>query len=82
MSWHGLVSVHFTEMLMLTDMVPSIGLYKAECVRDGSPFRDGPLTALADLEEATSAWMHWYNTARLVPARPQTTCRSRSRVLR
>ena len=31
------------------------GLYKTECVRDGSPFRNGPLRTLADIEDATSA---------------------------
>jgi ubiquinone/menaquinone biosynthesis C-methylase UbiE len=40
----------------------TIGLYKTECVRDGSPFRAGPLTTLADLEGATSAWVHWCMT--------------------
>jgi transposase InsO family protein len=75
-------SVHFTETLMLAGMVPSIGtvgdaydnalaettigLYKTECVREGSPFRAGPLATLADLEDATSAWVHWYNTSRLM----------------
>jgi putative transposase len=44
----------------------TIGLYKTECARDGSPFRAGPLTTLADLEGATSAWVHWYSTARLM----------------
>ena len=44
----------------------TIGLYKTECVRDGSPFRRGPLATLADLEESTSAWVHWYNTSRLM----------------
>jgi putative transposase len=44
----------------------TIGLYKTECVRDGSPFRAGPLATLADLEDATSAWVHWHNTARLM----------------
>ena len=39
----------------------TIGLYKTECVRDGSPFRTGPVRTLADLEEITSAWVHWYN---------------------
>ncbi len=60
----------------------AIGLYKTECVREGSPFRRGPLATLADLEHATSSWVHWYNTERLmhrlgrVPlaeARPTTT---------
>jgi hypothetical protein len=44
----------------------TIGLYKTECTRDGSPFRAGPVATLADLEEATSAWVHWYNTQRLM----------------
>ena len=42
------------------------GLYKTECVRESSPFRRGPLATLADLESATSAWVHWYNTERLM----------------
>ena len=29
-------------------------------------FRVGPITTLADLEAITSAWVHWYNTARLM----------------
>jgi putative transposase len=44
----------------------TIGLYKTECVRDGSPFRTGPLRTLADIEDATCAWVHWYNTHRLM----------------
>lgn len=75
-------AVHFGETLLLEGLIPSIGtvgdaldnalaettigLYKTECVRDGSPFRSGPLRTLADLEEITSAWVHWYNTARLM----------------
>ena len=75
-------SVHFAETLMLAGLAGSvgsvgdaydnalaettIGLYKTECTRDGSPFRDGPVRTLADLEEITSAWVHWYNTARLM----------------
>ena len=75
-------SVHFTETLMLAGLAPSIGtvgdaldnalaettigLYKTECIRDGSPFRDGPLETLADVEEITSAWVCWYNTRRLM----------------
>ena len=31
----------------------TIGLYKTECVRDGSPFRAGPLPTPTDLEDAT-----------------------------
>lgn len=75
-------SVHFTETLLLAGLVPSIGtvgdaldnalaettmgLYKTECTRAGSPFRTGPIRGLADLEECTSAWVHWYNTSRLM----------------
>lgn len=75
-------SIHFTEALMLAGLRPSIGtvgdaldnalaettigLYKTECVRDGSPFRKEPLVTLADLEEITAAWVHWYNTSRLM----------------
>jgi putative transposase len=44
----------------------TIGLYKTECIRPGSPFRHGPVRTLADLEHITSAWVHWYNTARLM----------------
>ena len=44
----------------------TIGLYKTECTRSGSPFRNGPIRTLADLEESTSAWVHWYNTERLM----------------
>jgi putative transposase len=75
-------SVRFAETLMLAGLAASvgsvgdaydnalaettIGLYKTECTRDGSPFRTGPIATLADLEEATSAWVHWYNTQRLM----------------
>ena len=41
----------------------TIGLYKTECVRDGSPFRDGPLRTMADIEDVTSAWVHWFGYA-------------------
>jgi putative transposase len=33
----------------------TIGLYKTECARDGSPFRNGPLETLADVEQTTLA---------------------------
>ncbi len=75
-------SVRFGESLLLAGMVPSvgsvgdaydnalcetiIGLYKTECIRAGSPFRNGPLDRLADLEQATAAWVHWYNNHRLM----------------
>lgn len=46
----------------------TIGLYKAECVDEpDSPFRSGSAFAgLSDVEAATSAWVHWYNTGRLM----------------
>lgn len=75
-------SVRFGESLLLAGMVPSIGsvgdaydnalaetiigLYKTECAPAGSPFRNGPLRRLSDLEEATATWVHWYNTSRLM----------------
>jgi transposase InsO family protein len=75
-------SVHFSETLMLAGLAPSIGtvgdaldnalaetaigLCKTECIRDGSPFRNGPLETLADIEQITSAWVCWYNTSRLM----------------
>jgi putative transposase len=75
-------SLRFGETLLLEGLIPSvgtvgdaldnalaettIGLYKTECIRDGSPFRTGPIATLSDLERITSAWVHWYNTARLM----------------
>jgi putative transposase len=75
-------AVHFGQTLFLEGLTPSIGsvgdaydnalaettigLYKTECVRAGSPFRRGPIRTLTDLEEITSAWVHWYNTRRLM----------------
>jgi putative transposase len=43
-----------------------VEVYKTECTPTGSPFRNGPLHRLADLEEATAAWVHWYNNHRLM----------------
>jgi putative transposase len=75
-------SVRFAQTLLLAGLTGSvgsvgdaydnalaettIGLYKTECTRSGSPFRNGPIRTLADLEEATSAWVHWYNNERLM----------------
>jgi putative transposase len=75
-------SVRYAESLLLAGMAPSvgsvgdaydnalaettIGLYKTECTRDGSPFRDGPITTLGGLEKITAAWVHWYNHDRLM----------------
>jgi putative transposase len=43
----------------------TIGLYKIECIRAGSPFHSG-LANLGDVELATAEWVHWYNTSRLM----------------
>jgi transposase InsO family protein len=75
-------SVRFAQALLLAGLTPpvgtvgdaldnalaetTIGLSKTECTRAGPPFRRGPIRSLADLEEITSAWVHWYNTARLM----------------
>jgi transposase InsO family protein len=75
-------AIHYSETLMLQGLIPSIGtvgdaldnglcettigLYKTEAVRDGSPFRTGPVDTLADLENMTSAWVSWYNQCRLM----------------
>jgi putative transposase len=75
-------ATHFGETLMLEGLVPSIGtvgdaldnalaettigLYKTECIREGSPFRNGPICTLVDVEDITSAWVSWYNISRLM----------------
>ena len=59
----------------------TIGLYKSECARDGSPFRDGPLATLGDVEKITSAWVHWYNNDRLMHRTGLRTRRGRPAVL-
>jgi transposase InsO family protein len=43
----------------------TIGLYKTECVQPGAPFHTG-LRTIGDVEAATAAWVHWYNTNRLM----------------
>ena len=71
-------AIHYSEPLMLEGLIPSVGtvgdaldnglcetgLYKTECVREGSPFRNGPIDTLADLESITSRWVAWYNERR------------------
>jgi putative transposase len=75
-------AIHYSETLMLEGLIPSIGtvgdaldnglcettigLYKTECVRAGSPFRSRPIETLADLEDITAAWVAWYNGSRLM----------------
>jgi putative transposase len=43
----------------------TIGLYKTECVQPDSPFHTG-LATTGQVEAATAAWVHWYNTDRLM----------------
>jgi transposase InsO family protein len=43
----------------------TIGLFKNEAIRDGSPFRTGPMKTIDDVEWITTEWVTWYNTARL-----------------
>jgi len=44
----------------------TIGRDTTECLRPGSPCARGPLASLTDLEEVTSAWVHCYDTRRLL----------------
>jgi transposase InsO family protein len=75
-------SIHFSETLLLEGLVPSIGsvgdaydnalaettigLFKTECYRLGSPFLPRQPRTLADLEDAVAAWVHWFNSSRLM----------------
>ena len=43
----------------------TIGLFKNEAIRDGSPFRAGPLRTIDDVAWATTAWVEWFNARRL-----------------
>jgi len=43
----------------------TIGLFKNEAIRDGSPFRSGPLRTIDDVEWVTAGWVDWYNARRL-----------------
>ena len=74
-------SIHFTETLTIAGITASIGsvgdaydnalaestigLFKTECFRRGSPFHAGPFTTIADVEYATLGWVDWYNQRRL-----------------
>ena len=58
----------------------TIGLYKCECVRDGSPSRDGPPRTLADVEKIDQpAGKSWYNTGRLTEPPRRTSPGSKPR---
>ncbi|MEI8083920.1 MAG: IS3 family transposase, partial [Actinomycetes bacterium] len=75
-------SIHFSETLLLEGLVPSIGsvgdaydnalaettigLFKTECYRIGSPFLPRQPRTLAELEDAVATWVHWFNTSRLM----------------
>lgn len=43
----------------------TIGLFKNEAIRDGSPFRTGPLRTIDDVEWVTAGWVDWFNARRL-----------------
>lgn len=43
----------------------TIGLFKNEAIRDDSPFRNGPLRVVGDVEWVTAEWVDWYNSRRL-----------------
>ena len=74
-------SIHFAETLQLEGIAASIGsigdaydnalaestigLFKNEAIRDDSPFRNGPLKTLDEVEWVTMAWVDWYNSRRL-----------------
>lgn len=47
----------------------TIGLQEAKAIRDESSFGNGPLRSRANLEEVTSAAVHWRNTRRLMRRR-------------
>jgi transposase InsO family protein len=74
-------SIHFAETLQLEGIAASIGsigdaydnalaestigLFKTEAIRDDSPFRNGPLKTIEDVEWVTMAWVEWFNSNRL-----------------
>ena len=91
-------SVHFTETLMLAGLIPStgtvgdaldnalaettIGLCKTECIRDGSPFRNGPLEPWRTLKRSPHLDLVVQHQQAHAPPGPAATSRSRGRVLR
>ena len=74
-------SIRFTETVALEGLTASIGsvgdaydnaaaetvmgLFKNEAIATTSPFRSGPLTGLAEVEEIVFDWVNWYNNDRL-----------------
>jgi putative transposase len=43
----------------------TIGLFKNKAIRDDSPFRNGPLRTVENVEWATAEWVDWHNARRL-----------------
>ena len=43
----------------------TIGLFKTEAIRRGSPFQTGPLRIIDDAEYTTMEWVDWFNNRRL-----------------
>lgn len=43
----------------------AIGLFKTEAVSKRSPFLNGPLKTIDDVEFATMGWVDWFNQRRL-----------------
>lgn len=82
-------SIRFTETLALEGLSASIGsvgdaydnaaaestigLYKNEAIAAGSPFRNGPLRTLVDVETITMNYIDWYNNHRLHSLLDNTT---------
>ncbi len=74
-------SIHFAETLQMEGIAASIGsigdacdnalaestigLFKTEAIRDDSPFRNGPLKSIDDVEWVTMSWVDWFNSSRL-----------------
>lgn len=74
-------SVSFAGTLMMEGIAASIGsvgdaldnalaestisLFENEAIRDGSPFRTGPLRTMDDIEWAAAAWVEWFKARRL-----------------
>ncbi|MBU6280365.1 MAG: integrase core domain-containing protein [Actinomycetales bacterium] len=75
-------AVHFGQTLLMEGLVPSIGsvgdaydnalaettigLFKTECYRPGSPFLPTTPRTISELEDGVSRWVNWYNNERLM----------------
>lgn len=49
----------------------TIGLFKTEAVSKRSPFLNGPLKTIDDVEFATMRWVDWFNQRRVPVQSPQ-----------